>query len=155
LQALYRGGFLHDIGMLAIPDSLLRRRGPLEQEEYELVKSHTVIGDSLCRQLRSLQPVRAIVRHHHERFDGSGYPDGLRGDQIPIVARIIGLVDVYDAITTDRPYQLTQSPEEALATLREQAERGWREPDLVRHFAAIVSSGKLQTFTPSGLAVVP
>jgi putative two-component system response regulator len=95
------------------------------------------------------------VRPHHERFDGSGYPDGLRGDQIPVVARIIGLVDVYDAITTDRPYQLTQSPEEAVATLREQAERGWRELDLVRQFAAIVSSGKLQTFTPSGLAVVP
>jgi putative two-component system response regulator len=134
--------------MLAIPDSLLRRRGPLEPE-FELVKSHTLIGDGLCGQLRSLHTVRAVVRHHHERFDGSGYPDGLRGDAIPVVAQIVGLVDVYDAITTDRPYQLTQSMDEALATLRQQVERGWREPELVEHFAAIVRSGELATFTPA------
>jgi putative two-component system response regulator len=151
LQALYRGGFMHDIGMLAIPDSLLRRRGPLEPEEFELVKSHTVIGDGLCSQLRSLHAVRAIIRHHHERFDGSGYPDGLRGEQIPIVAQIISLVDVYDAITTERPYQLTQSIDEAFVTLRQQVEKGWREPELVEHFAAIVLSGRLETFTPAPL----
>src|SRR3984893_6997100 len=149
LQALYRGGFLHDIGMLAIPDCGLVRRGPLEPEEYELIKSHTVVGEGLCRQLRSLQSVRPIVRHHHERFDGSGYPDGLRGDAIPIVAQIIGLVDAFDAITSDRPYQPAQSSDEAVATLRQQAERGWRHPALVEHFAAIVLSGKLDTFTPA------
>jgi putative two-component system response regulator len=149
LQALYRGGFLHDIGMLAIPDSVLRKEGRLDPEEYELVKSHTVIGDGLCRHLRSLNAVRPIVRHHHERFDGSGYPDGLRGDAIPIVAQIIGLVDAYDAITSVRPYQPTQSSDEAVATLRQQAVRGWRHPALVEHFAAIVLSGKLDTFTPA------
>jgi putative two-component system response regulator len=149
LQALYRGGFLHDIGMLAIPDSLLRRRGPLADDEFELVKSHTVIGDGLCAQLRSLHAVRSIVRHHHERFDGTGYPDGLLGSQIPVVAQIIGLVDVFDALTTERPYQQTQSVEEAIATLRKQGERGWRDPDLVEHFAAIVLSDNFRTYTPA------
>ena len=148
LQALYRGGFLHDIGMLGIPDSVLRRQGPLEPEEFELIKSHTIIGERLCQNLRSLHPVRSIVRNHHERFDGSGYPDGLRGNDIPIVAQIIGLVDVYDAITSARPYQPAQSSDEALVTLRQQVERGWRAPELVDYFAAIVHSGKLETFTP-------
>jgi putative two-component system response regulator len=148
LQALYRGGFLHDIGMLAIPDSLLLRQGPLEPEEFELVKSHTIIGERLCQNLRSLHAVRPIVRHHHEHFDGSGYPDGLRGTHIPIGAQIIGLVDLYEAITSVRPYQATQSHDEALLTLRQQVERGWRAPDLIENFAAIVHSGKLETFAP-------
>jgi putative two-component system response regulator len=149
LQALYRGGFLHDIGMLAIPDSVVCRRGPLEPEEFELVKSHTIIGEGLCRNLRSLNAVRPIVRHHHERFDGSGYPDGLRGDEIPLVAQIIGLIDAYDALTTERPYQPAHSIDEALAVLRQQVDKGWRAPQLVEHFAAIVRSGKLETFNPS------
>ena len=99
------GGFLHDIGMLAIPDSLLRKTGPLDPDEFELMKSHTTVGDSLCGNLRSLDSVRPIIRHHHERYDGSGYPDGLAGDEIPLVAQIMGVVDVYDAVTTRRPYQ--------------------------------------------------
>ena len=105
LQALHRGGFLHDIGMLAIPDPVLRKSGPLEPEEYDLIKSHTLIGDSLCSNLRSLQAVRPIVRHHHERLDGSGYPDGLKGDAVPVLAQIMGITDVFDALTTNRPYQ--------------------------------------------------
>lgn len=149
LEALYRGGFLHDIGMLAVPDSVLNRPGPLQPAEFELVKSHTVIGDGLCGHLRALQAVRPIVRHHHERFDGSGYPDGLCGDDIPVIAQIIGLVDVYDALTTERPYQHPHSADEALAVLRQQAERGWRARPLVDHFAAIVQSGRLETFTPA------
>ena len=149
LQALYRGGFLHDIGMLAIPDAVLRKQGPLEPEEFELVKSHTVIGDGLCGHLRSLNPVRAIVRHHHERFDGSGYPDGLRGSEIPVLAQIISVVDMYDAITTERPYQHAHTLEEALAVLFSQVDRGWRDRNLVDHFAQVVRSGALETFAPS------
>ena len=86
------------------------------------------------------------MRHHHERYDGSGYPDGLRGDDIPLVAQIIGLVDVYDAVTTRRPYQGPHTPQEAIAILRAQAERGWRRPDLVEAFAGLVESGRLDTF---------
>ncbi len=145
-QALHRGGFLHDIGMLAIPDTVLRKSGPLDPEEFALVKSHTVVGETLCRTLRSLDSVRPIVRHHHERFDGSGYPDGLAGDDIPLTAQIIGVVDVYDAVTTRRPYQGPHTTEEAIDILRGQVRRGWRRPDLVEAFAELVESGRLKTF---------
>jgi putative two-component system response regulator len=141
LQALHRGGFLHDIGMLAIPPSVLLKDGPLEPDEYERVKSHTVVGDDLCRNLRSLQSVRPIVRHHHERLDGSGYPDGLKGDAIPLAAQIVGIVDVFDAVTNNRSYQRAQSPEEAIRLLRKQAEAGLRDPALVETFAGILTRG--------------
>jgi putative two-component system response regulator len=148
LQALHRGGFLHDIGMLVIPDAVLRKNGPLTPEEFELVKSHTVTGDTLCAPLRSLQSVRPIIRSHHERFDGSGYPDGLRGAEIPIVAQIMGIVDVYDAITTKRVYQGAKPSVEAIDVLRGQVQRGWLHADLVESFAALVESGRLDTFQP-------
>ena len=146
LHALHRGGFLHDIGMLAIPDEVLRKSGPLDRQEFELMKSHTTVGDSLCGNLRSLEPVRPIIRHHHERLDGSGYPDGLAGDDIPLIAQIIGVVDVYDAVTTRRPYQGAHSTQEAIDILRGQVVRGWRRPDLVDTFATLVESGRLKTF---------
>ena len=149
LQALHRGGFLHDIGMLAIPDSVIKKSGPLDPEEFELMKSHTIVGDSLCGTLRSLASVRPIIRHHHERYDGTGYPDGLKGDEIPLIAQIIGVVDVYDAVTTRRPYQGAHSSQEAIDILRGQVVRGWRRKDLVDAFAELVESGRLNTFTGS------
>jgi putative two-component system response regulator len=149
LHALHRGGFFHDIGMLAIPDSVLNKAGSLDDEEFELVKSHTVVGDSLCATLRSFSAVRPIIRWHHERLDGSGYPDGLRGDAIPLVAQIVGIVDVYDAVTTQRPYQRAKSIEDAVETLRGQVTRGWRRRDLVEEFVAMVQTGKLDTFGPT------
>jgi putative two-component system response regulator len=153
LQALHRGGFLHDIGMLAIPDAVLRRPGRLEPEEFELVKSHTLIGDQLCGNLRSLQSVRPIVRYHHERYDGSGYPDGLRGDNIPLLAQIISIVDVYDAVTTQRPYQDASSVEDAVNLLRQQTDCGWRNSKLVETFVEVVRSGRLDTY--HGLHSIP
>lgn len=140
LQTLYRGAFLHDIGMLAISDSVLRKAGPLEPEEYELVKSHTVVGDALCSNLRSLRAVRPIIRSHHERLDGSGYPDGLRGDQIPTLAQIVGVVDVYEAVTTQRPYQSPQAVDEAVEVLRSHVERGWRRREIVEAFVALLQT---------------
>ena len=141
LQTLRRGGFLHDIGMLAIPDIVLRKRGALAPDEYEQIRSHPVIGDDLCAHLRSLQPVRAIVRHHHEKLDGSGYPDGLQGDAIPFVAQIIGVVDVYDAVTTQRAYQDVQPIAQAIATLRDHVRRGWRRDDITECFIAMIERG--------------
>jgi len=143
LQALYRGGFLHDIGMLAIPDHVLRKAGPLEAAEHDLIKSHTVVGDALLSNLRSLQAVRPIVRHHHERLDGSGYPDGLQGDHIPLLAQIVSVVDVYDAVTTQRPYQRARRMDEAVEVLRDQVERGWRRHDLVEQFVGLIESGQM------------
>jgi putative two-component system response regulator len=138
LQALYRGGFLHDIGMLVISDTVIRKSGPLDEQEYELVKSHTVVGDTLCSNLRSLQPVRPIIRSHHERLDGTGYPDRLLGDEVPITAQIVGIVDVYEALTAPRPYQTARNTDDALAVLRTHVERGWRRADLVDAFADLI-----------------
>src|SRR5687768_8096897 len=145
LQALYRGGFLHDVGMLAIPLAVLQKQGPLDPAELALVRSHTVKGDELCRNLRSLQAVRPIIRHHHERLDGSGYPDRLRGDEVPLLAQIIGVVDVYDALTTPRPYQQTLTPKQAIRILRDQVDRGWRQRSLVETFAEIIEDGLMKT----------
>jgi len=146
VQALHRGGFLHDIGMLAVPDAVLNKTEALEPEEFETIKAHTTIGESLCAPLRSLRAVRPIIRSHHERLDGSGYPDGLSGDEIPLLAQIISVVDVFDAITSRRPYQRAQSMEQAIDILRRQAIQGWRHPDLVEALAAIVESGGFETF---------
>jgi putative two-component system response regulator len=138
LSALERGGYLHDIGKIGVPDGVLLKPGPLTAAEFAQMKAHTLIGDRLCGELRSLRRVRPIVRHHHERLDGSGYPDGLRGDAIPLLAQIMGLVDVYDALTTTRPYKPAFTPEEAIAEIYGEVERGWRRRSLVDAFTAIV-----------------
>jgi putative two-component system response regulator len=140
LQSLHRGGYLHDLGKIAIPDAVLSKPGALTPAEYTIMKQHTVIGDSLCGNLRSLAPVRPIIRHHHERLDGSGYPDGLRGDQIPLLAQIIGVVDTYDAITTKRPYREARSTDEAIAELRADVNRGTLSRDLVQAFIDALES---------------
>jgi putative two-component system response regulator len=105
LAALHRGGYLHDVGKVGVPDAVLLKPGPLTPAEFDLMKRHTEIGDALCQPLQSLRRVRPIIRHHHERLDGSGYPSRLRGDDVPQLAHIVSIVDVYDALTTDRPYR--------------------------------------------------
>ena len=153
LQALYRGAFLHDIGMLSIPDGILRKGGRLEPEEYEVIKSHAVIGDALCANLRTLHTVRPIVRHHHERLDGSGYPDGLRGDEVPLLAQIVSIVDLFEAITMGREYVAPRTADDAIAVLRHETSVGWRRPDIVEPFIALVKSGALEKFQGSAEAV--
>ena len=132
--ALERGGFLHDIGKVGIPDAVLLKPGSLTPSEYALMQQHTVIGDRLCGELRSLRTVRPIVRHHHERLDGSGYPDGLSDDAIPLLAQIMRIVDAFDAMTTDRPYAAARPAAWAADELRREAARGWRRTDLVATF---------------------
>jgi len=111
LDALHRGGYLHDVGKVGVPDSVLLKPGPLTPEEFDLMKKHPVIGESLCAPLQSLRRVRPIIRGHHERLDGSGYPDALRGDQIPVLAQVVGIVDVFDALTSERPYRTAMTVE--------------------------------------------
>ncbi len=149
LAALYRGGLLHDVGKVSVADAILRKPGPLTADEFEAMKAHTVIGESICGELRSLRLVRPIVRHHHERLDGTGYPDGLKGAQIPLLAQIVGLVDVYDALTTDRPYRKALTPERAYAELSVEADRGWHDRALVDQFIALGRSGELDR--PAGV----
>ncbi len=134
LAALHRGGFLHDIGKIAVPDRVLLKDGALDDLEVGLMRAHTIIGDTLCAGLRSLRLVRPIVRSHHERLDGSGYPDGLKTAAVPLLAQIVSIVDVFDALTTERPYRPPVSRDRAYETLRDEARRGWRDADLVNLF---------------------
>jgi putative two-component system response regulator len=141
LSALDRGGYLHDIGKIGIPDSILLKPTKLTSDEFEFIKQHTLIGDRLCGELRSLRLVRQIVRHHHEALDGSGYPDALSGDQVPLLAQIVGIVDLYDAVTTSRPYRQALPAEHAYAELRNECARGKRNPRLVEAFISLSQSG--------------
>jgi putative two-component system response regulator len=143
LTALRRGGFLHDLGKVAVPESILLKPGPLTTEERAVMQRHPVVGEEICRPLRSLQPVLPIIRSHHERLDGSGYPDGLRGDAIPMTARILQVVDIFDAMTTDRPYRRGSSPASALESLGAEAQKGWWDPMVVRAFQELVEGGRL------------
>ena len=144
IAALTRGGFLHDVGKVGISDAILSKPARLTAGEFDLMKQHTVIGDRLCGELRSLRAVRPIVRHHHERIDGSGYPDGLAGEGVPLLAQIIGIVDVFDALTTARPYKQAMSADEACAELLREAGLGWRRRDLVDRWIHIARDTALQ-----------
>src|SRR3984885_10197634 len=135
LTALYRGGYLHDIGKIAIPDVILFKQGGLTDEEWEVMRSHPARGEEICRPMQSLAPVLPIIRSHHERWDGSGYPDGLAGEDIPLLARIMQVADIYDALTTERPYKPALSQVDAFAVMEEEGRRGWRAPELVPLFA--------------------
>ena len=141
IKALRRAGIVHDIGKVVVPDSILLKPGPLSAEETEILRKHPVVGERICAPLRTFQLVLPIIRHHHERHDGSGYPDGLRGDEIPLTAAILQLADVYDALTTDRPYRKASSPEVALQIMDEEATLGWWDRNLFDDFRAMISNG--------------
>jgi len=135
--ALFRGGYLHDIGKVSIPDSILFKGGVLSEEEWDVMRLHTVRGEEICRPMKSLAPVLPIIRSHHERWDGSGYPDGLAGPDIPLLARILQVADIYDALTTSRPYKPAFPHAHAVEVMMEESNRGWRDPELVPLFAEI------------------
>ena len=137
LEELRLGCMLHDIGKVAIPDSILLKPERLSAEETEVVRQHPVTGEKICAPLKSLRRILPMIRHHHERMDGSGYPDGLRGEQIPLKARVLQIADVYDALIKDRPYRAALSPEEALEILRRDAALGWLDAALVWKFSRI------------------
>jgi cyclic di-GMP phosphodiesterase len=137
LRALRLGGTLHDVGKIGIPDAILNKKGRLTPEEFTVMREHPVIGYNICKPLRSLRHVLPIIRHHHERVDGSGYPDGLAGGEIPLTARILTVVDVYDALRTERPYKPAFDKEKALAILEEETEKGWYDPEVLRRFRSL------------------
>ena len=138
LTALRRGGVLHDIGKLGIPDSILLKRGPLTDEEWVIMRQHTIIGAELLQGLKSMNQTLPIVRNHHERWDGGGYPDGLKGEEIPLLARIFQFADIYDALASERPYKKAFGNEKILAILEEETQKGWRDPDMMAVFRDIL-----------------
>ena len=134
IVALRRGGYLHDLGKIAVPDEILKKGANLTPEEWLIMKRHPVTGENICRPLKSLRLVLPIIRNHHEHFNGSGYPDGLRGQDIPLLARILQVVDVYDALRTERPYKPALSHDQAAVTMRDEARAGLWDNELVLEF---------------------
>jgi putative two-component system response regulator len=145
LKIIKYGAILHNVGKIAIPDAVLEKTGPLSPREMAMFQQHPRIGCDICAPLKPLKPVLPIIRHHKEHWDGTGYPDGLRGDEIPLGAQIVGIVDVYTALTSDRPYRKAVSHAEAIASLRGQVHQGWLNGDLVERFVEC-----LQTSNHSG-----
>jgi putative two-component system response regulator len=148
LIALHRGAYLHDVGKIAIPDRVLLKKGRLTRKEYALMKQHPVIGDDLCRTVGSFDAVRPIVRHHHERLDGRGYPDGLAGNRIPLLAQIVSIVDVFDALTTHRPYRKALSTATAYQMMRDDARGGWCRQELLETFIELHLARESETAEP-------
>jgi putative two-component system response regulator len=141
LRALYRASMLHDLGKIGTPDAILLKPGTLTELEAAAIRQHPLIGERICAPLRTLRLVLPIIRHHHERLDGSGYPDGLAGNAIPLPAQILQCVDIYDALTSTRPYRPAFSHEDACSVLREEAAKGWRDPILVEALIELASNG--------------
>ena len=137
LDALYRGGLIHDIGKIGIPDAILLKPGPLDADEEITIRTHPIIGETIVAPLHSATRLLPIIRHHHEHYDGTGYPDRLAGAAIPRLARIVAVCDAFDALVNDRPYRKRKSLEEALACLRAGRGRQW-DPEVVDVFLADV-----------------
>jgi cyclic di-GMP phosphodiesterase len=142
LRALRLGGYLHDLGKIAVPDGILLKPGPLDPMEQERIRAHPGAGSDLVLGLRSMELVRPIMRHHHEKWDGSGYPDGLKGAAIPLGARIISVVDVFDALHTERPYKAALPRSEAVSLLIRETDAGYWDPKVVETFLEILRQHK-------------
>ena len=138
IVALRRGGYLHDLGKIAVPDEILKKGTNLTPEEWTIMKQHPVTGENICRPLKSLRLVLPIIRNHHEHSDGSGYPDGLRKAEIPLLSRILQVVDVYDALRTARPYKPAMGHDQAALTMRQEARAGFWDEELVAEFFAML-----------------
>lgn len=147
LESIRLGALLHDLGKVSVPESILLKPGPLTPDEWDVMRRHPEVGEMICRPLSALALARLVIRHHHERMDGSGYPDGLRGEAIPFGARILSIVDVFDALTTDRPYRPALSLEEALQVLLKETQAGWWDKRLLDEFIGLLQSCPLPTLS--------
>lgn len=140
LRTLMRASILHDVGKIGIPDSILMKPGKLTEREWEIMRTHPIVGEEICYPLRSLKEVCPVIRHHHERWNGTGYPDGLVGPSIPYLARVFQILDAFDAMMRARPYKRAMTLEETITTIREETKKGLWEPDLVEKFLGFVET---------------
>jgi putative two-component system response regulator len=139
---LRKGGVLHDIGKIGVPDKILNKAGPLTTEERLIIRMHPTQGAKICEKLKSIRGAIPVIRHHHERMDGTGYPDHLSGKDIPLLARIMTVVDIYDALTTTRSYRKRLPKDVALEILWEEANKGWWDKEILAEFADMIRNGK-------------
>jgi len=152
-ELLYQGGVLHDLGKIAIPDAILLKPGPLSAEEFAVMRTHSVEGERICLSLRSIAHYLPMIRHHHERVDGAGYPDHLYGNDIPLGARIAAISDAWDAMVSDRPYRAGLGADEAISRMRGGAGKQW-DAGLVRVFLELIDGGLAERVTRSQLAAI-
>jgi cyclic di-GMP phosphodiesterase len=139
---VYMGGVLHDVGKIAIRDAVLLKPGPLDEAEWGVMRTHPVEGERICQPLKSTIPVLPTIRHHHERYDGTGYPDGLAGERIPLSARLVSIADSWDAMTSNRIYRATLGEVEARRRLEAGAGSQW-DAALVRQYVTLIDNGRL------------
>lgn len=151
IEALRRGGVLHDIGKLGIPDAILLKKGKLTPEEWEVMKKHTIIGSALCRPLKTMRGTIDIVQRHHERWNGSGYPDGLKGEGIPLLARVFQILDIYDALSSERPYKPAFPEDKVIRIMEEETSKGYWDPDLMTRFFELLKNEPSQLRNQSAL----
>lgn len=148
-EILRYGGLFHDIGKIAIRDDVLLKPGKLTPEEYREIQRHPVAGRDLLKNMRTLESAMPVVYHHHERYDGSGYPEGLKGESIPLLARVASIADVYDALTTKRPYREALTRAQALDLMQEECKKGWHDPTLFGLFLGLIET-RPEGFLPGG-----
>jgi putative two-component system response regulator len=144
IRAVRKGGVLHDIGKLTIQDNILLKPGPLSTDEFSIIKTHPGAGEYICKPLKTLEDVLPVIRSHQERYDGSGYPDGLKGDEIPLTAQIIAISECYDALRTDRPYRKALSNQEALEIMNKETAQGKWDPKLIGEFQELLMDPDIQ-----------
>lgn len=152
LLEIHYVALMHDIGKIAVPDSILNKAGKLTDDEFILMKRHAAIGDSLLKEMNSMPELSAGVRHHHERFDGKGYPDGLKGEEIPLIARILCLADCFDAMTSNRVYRNRLSDEQVRSEIEKNAGTQF-DPHLAKVFCSLLDSGEMSVQTQNGFEV--
>jgi len=140
IRALRRAGVVHDIGKVGVSDSILLKPSRLTRSEQMILRLHPIAGERICSSLKSFQLVLPIIRHHHEKMDGTGYPDGLKGDQIPLTVRVLQIVDVYDALSTQRPYKPAFSSADALNVMKNEVKKGWWDPAVLAAFEELIDA---------------
>lgn len=153
-EILRKGSLLHDVGKISIPDSVLDKPGPLTATEYALIKTHPAQGAHIIEPLHSLNEAIPLIRWHHERLDGKGYPDGLAGDEIPLLVRILSVCDVYDSLASDRPYRKPMPAEVCMELLHENAADGGLDPELVKLFTQLLPKLPRRTSSPTFLPAI-